>query len=431
MDSATKGILTGIGDRIRTPCYVYLKAGMQDHVRALADAFGGRFEVSYAAKANPNIEVLRVFCQSGTALDVSSIGEMARGLKAGFKASRISFTGPAKRGFELELSIRARIGEIVCESPEELDEVNSIATDLGVTQPVLLRINPKSVPKQFGLRMSGQPSQFGIDEEQIPELVPQMARWRAVRLCGFHAYSAGNSLSCDAVIENFALLMDLFSRFACDFGIEPNKFVFGSGFGIPYFENDEELNLSTIASAINGTVDRVKAAAKFSGTRFVLEMGRWLVGRDGYMLTSVVHSKHSRGREIRMCDAGFNNHLSAAGMMGTVLRRDWQFWNLSRLDQERNHEYLIVGPLCAPFDILGNNVLLPDTENGHLLAVSTSGAYGLTASPTRFISHPEPREYMITEVDGAIHIEEVTESRLNSMENSVDILRECDRPGEP
>ncbi len=143
----------------------------------------------------------------------------------------------------------------------------------------------------------------------------------------------------------------------------------------------------------------------------MLEMGRWLIGAHGYLLTGIVAEKHSRGTDIVMCDAGFNNHLSACGMMGTVIRRNWRFANLDARDAEER-EYLVVGPLCASFDQLAAKLSLPECRPGDVIAVQSSGAYGLTASPTRFISHPEPREYLAFE-SGGVRIEDVTESTLN------------------
>jgi diaminopimelate decarboxylase len=123
-----------------------------------------------------------------------------------------------------------------------------------------------------------------------------------------------------------------------------------------------------------------------------------------------VERKHSRGNDILICDAGFNNHLSACGMMGTIVRRNWPISNVSATPGG-GRPYQIVGPLCASFDQLATNLMLPESQPGDVLAVGASGAYGLTASPTRFISHPEPREYLVRH-DGRL-IDDVTESHLN------------------
>ncbi len=151
---------------------------------------------------------------------------------------------------------------------------------------------------------------------------------------------------------------------------------------------------------------------RFAGTECLLEIGRYLTGPHGYLLTQVVAAKHSRGTDIRMCDAGFNNHLSACGMMGTVIRRNWRIANLRPGKREAGN-YLLVGPLCASFDQLAAQLELPETDVGDYLAIEASGAYGLTASPTRFISHPEPREYLVQDGDPP-PLQDVSEHRPDS-----------------
>jgi diaminopimelate decarboxylase len=155
-------------------------------------------------------------------------------------------------------------------------------------------------------------------------------------------------------------------------------------------------------------LDELKAGAPFEHTACVLEMGRWIVGPAGWLVTRVVAEKHSRGTDFRACDAGFNTHLAACGMLGSVIRRNWRFLNLSNPDAALRR-YTLVGPLCTSIDVLASKIDLPETRIGDVIAVENSGAYGLTASPTRFISHPEPAEWLVFGDD----ILDVTESTAN------------------
>jgi diaminopimelate decarboxylase len=410
MNKRSADILASIAKTRGTPCYVYFTQPIRDRVVNLRDVFGGRFEISYAVKANPNKGLLRILSDQGTRLDVSSIGEFDRGKEAGFNPEHISFTGPGKRQFELEKAVSSGLGVIICESWEEITDIHAIARAQGVTQRILMRITPETVPRQFGLQMAGQASQFGFDEEVLDAVVPKVLQLDAVRLAGFHIYSAGNSLDHEAIIENHAIVLGIYSRICAEHDIRPETLIIGSGFGIPYFEGDEPLDIDLIAAALNPMLDGMKVDKRFSGTRFMLEIGRYLVGSDGYMLTSVIRKKRSREREIRICDAGFNNNLSAAGMMGTIMRRDWQFIALTQRDNPEVEEYLIAGPLCASFDLLGARVKLPTLDIGDILAVCSSGAYGVTASPVNFISHPHPAEFIVDESGGEFEILDVTES---------------------
>jgi diaminopimelate decarboxylase len=202
----------------------------------------------------------------------------------------------------------------------------------------------------------------------------------------------------------------LFTRLSQAHGFAPRSLVFGSGFGIPYQDDQLPLELEALAPRLNARIDGLRKDPLLAGARCTLEMGRWLVGPFGYLLTAVVGLKHSRGTDIALLDAGFNNHLAAAGMMGTMIRRNWSFTVLGGASRAPR-SYTLVGPLCTTIDQLASKIELPELRIGDLLAIAGSGAYGLTASPTRFISHPEPREVLV-EADGSLN--EVTESRLNA-----------------
>ena len=141
-------------------------------------------------------------------------------------------------------------------------------------------------------------------------------------------------------------------------------------------------------------IDNLLSSHGFEKASCNLELGRWLVGPYGWLISRVIAAKESRGVAIRACDAGFNNHLAACGLMGSIFRRNWRYQNLSNPDGPIQ-VYTLVGPLCTTIDRLAADLELPEIHIGNLIAVEGSGAYGLTASPNRFISHPEPREVII------------------------------------
>lgn len=394
--------------RFATPLYVYDVDEVLRRAQALRGAFRDRFGLSYAVKANPNLELLRRISSDVETLDVSSYGEVERARLAGFAPDRITFSGPAKRPREVRGAVQAGVGELVVESLAEAELADQVAGELGRRQPVLIRINPKTAPRKFGVRFSGRPSQFGIDEEVLEPALDRVLQLRHLRLAGFHIYSGTNSLDDEAIAENFAIFLRLFRQAAEYAEIAPSKLVFGSGFGVPYGVDEQPLELERLADRVLPLLEDLQAEPRFSRTRCLLELGRWLVAPAGWLLTGVVAAKHSRGAEIRACDAGFNNHLAACGMMGTVIRRNWRFANLSNPRGEIER-CTLVGPLCTSVDVLATDLALPRVRVGDVIAVENSGAYGLTASPTRFISHPEPAEVLLV----GDQLVEATESALN------------------
>lgn len=397
--------------RFGTPAYVYFVDAIAQRIADTRAAFDNRFAISYAVKANPNVALLTRMLSHVDTLDVSSIGEVDRALSAGCPAERLTFSGPVKREADMARAVELGVGEMVCESPWELERLNELAAAAGITLPVFVRINPKRAPRGFGGSMAGRASQFGIDEEDLSPVLDRFAHWPSLKLDGLHIYSGTNCLKPDAIAENFAIFIELFTRFSESHNLRPRKLIFGSGFGVPYHEGEQPLDLAATAGLVNPLIDEFKSRAPFTDAECVLEMGRYLVGPFGYLLTRVINAKRSRGVEIRMCDAGFNCHLSACGMMGSVIRRNWRFLKVTGDNNTGDTQRVdLTGPLCTTIDTLAQNVDLPPLERGDVLAVQSSGAYGLTASPTGFISHAPPREILVEGEDNDSQLIDVTES---------------------
>jgi len=409
MDDLLRAVLRSVAARHGTPSYVYFLNGVLQRIRNVRSAFGGRFDISFAVKSNPNVQLLRRIAGEVETLDVSSIGEVDRGLMCGCEARRMTFSGPAKRVAELRRAVELGCGEIVCESAWEIEKLDEISREFGRKTNFLIRINPSRTPRHFGVNMAGKPSQFGIDEEDLPPVLDTIGQQEGLSFEGFHIYSGTNCIQESAIAENFGIFIELFTRFSDAHGLQPRKLIFGSGFGIPYHDGQNQLDLAELAAAINPMIDEMRNHPRLSDARCVLEMGRYLVGPEGYFLTTVINEKRSRGTEIRMCDAGFNTHLAACGMLGTVIRRPWQISKLNASGAEKEQPYLLCGPLCTTIDILASNIELPELRRGDVLAIGSSGAYGVTSSPVRFISHPEPREILVAGSQTAPEIIDITE----------------------
>jgi diaminopimelate decarboxylase len=126
-----------------------------------------------------------------------------------------------------------------------------------------------------------------------------------------------------------------------------------------------------------------------------LELGRYLVGESGVYVCRVIDKKLSRGQVFLVTDGGLHHHLAASGNFGQVIRKNYPVLVANRIDAARNQNASVVGPLCTPLDLLADRMDLAEAEVGDLVAVFQSGAYGLTASPRGFLSHPEPGELLL------------------------------------
>jgi diaminopimelate decarboxylase len=403
-------ILADIAQRFGTPCYVYFMEDIVARCEALRQAFAQRFKISYAVKANPNVGLLQRFRAHIDALDISSAGEMQRALRAGWPPQRLSFTGPGKRPQELVAAVTQGVGHIVVESVHEARTVSEIAAAYGTHQDILVRLAPHRIPRGFGLHMAGKPSQFGIDEEDIDAAFAALKTLPNLRIRGFHIYPGTQCLDVHALVEHFEICCDLFRQCAARHALTPHVLVFGSGFGIPYYPGQEAFDLGHLATRVRPALDTLLQDDRMQHAACVLETGRYLVGEAGIFMTRVIRIKISRGTRIAICDGGMHHHLAACGHLGTVFHRNYRIFKVdASVDTGATATYELVGPLCTTIDTLGHAVELPTLDAGALIGIHCSGAYGLTASPIHFISHPPPKEIVVEGSQGHPSIEDISQ----------------------
>lgn len=375
-----------------TPFFAYDRAQMSRRVADVRAALPADVRLSYAVKANPMPAVVQHLSRHVDKFDVASAAEMRVALDTGIDAGHVSFAGPGKTLDELRSAVAAGV-TIELESFGELDRVVAAAELVGRPPRVAIRINPPFAVKGSGMRMGGGPQQFGVDAERVPDLMARIAE-RGLDLVGFHVFAGSQNLDADTLVESQRATLDLVAGLVAERGAPISSLNLGGGFGIPYAERDEPLDLDALGGGLDEALSAVREGV-FAGTTFVIELGRYLVGESGVYVTRIVDRKESRGRTFLVVDGGLHHQLAASGNFGQVIRRNYPIVIASKADAERLEEADIVGCSCTPLDMLGSGVSLPVTEPGDLVAIFQAGAYGLTASPTRFLSHPEAQEMVV------------------------------------
>lgn len=378
-----------------TPLYVYDAGTMRASYRALAKAFGELGEIYYSIKANPNPEVVRIFVGEGAGLEVASAAEYERALAAGCEPARILFAGPGKTDQELEHVVRGGIGEIHVESEYEIERLGGIARRLGKQVDLSIRVNPAAAGQGGAMRMGGRPSPFGIDEERLEAAADKISAQAALKLTGVHLFAGTQILDAEVLGRQWRHGLEIAARLARHVGRPLKTIDLGGGLGIPYFAGDATLDLTRLAQIAGELAASVRANAALAGARILVEPGRFLAGPGGIYLVRVLDVKLSRGERFIVTDGGMHHHLAASGNLGQVIKRDYPLIPADRMAEERTMRAAVVGPLCTPLDALARNVELPDLRPGDLIAVLQSGAYGLTASPVGFLSHPMPAEVLV------------------------------------
>lgn len=243
------------------------------------------------------------------------------------------------------------------------------------------------------MRMGGGAQQFGVDSELVPELIRQ-AHNHNLNFLGFHIFAGSQNLSADILIEAQRNIVELAIEIAADTNVQLKYLNIGGGFGIPYHDKDRPLDLRRIGESL-AILSSELIRPRLGDVKLAIELGRYIVGEAGVYITRVVDRKVSRGMPFLIVDGGLHHQLAASGNFGQVIRRNYPIGIANRLAEEPSEEVCIVGCLCTPLDLLGNRVFVPRGDIDDLVAVFMAGAYGLTASPTAFLSHPAPVEVLV------------------------------------
>jgi diaminopimelate decarboxylase len=390
------GISIGaLAEKYGTPAFVYDRKVIDTKLDALRGTLPAIFEISYSVKANPNLAVVKHFLTRGCGLEIASAGEFHLGLQAGCKPQRMLFAGPGKTEAELQLAVSHGIGEIHIESLLEAKRLGSICRRLGVRASVAIRVNPAGEAEGGAMRMGGRPTPFGIDEEILDEAVDAVLADGALELSGIHLFTGTQILDANVLIAQYRHGLEVARRVAKRSGRPLRRVDLGGGLGIPYFVNEKELDLEQVRTGLSGVFAEIESEEAFRGTHFLVEPGRFLVGEAGIYFARVNDIKVSRGKKFLILDGGMNHHLAASGNLGQTIKRNYPVALLNKMDAPAEEAVDVVGPLCTPLDTLARSVNLPRAEVGDLFGIFQSGAYGRSASPLEFLSHPGPAEIWV------------------------------------
>lgn len=374
-----------------SPCYIYDRDAITETVLGLRQAMPDALSLHYAIKANPMPAIVDHMACLLDGLDVASLAEMQVALASGMDAEHISFAGPAKQLPELAGAVAAGI-TVNAESELELQRLAEIAVQQGRKARVAIRVNPDFELKTSGMKMGGGPRQFGIDAESVPDVL-QSLDCTSLEFEGFHLFAGSQNLQAEALIEAHTKTFELAERLSNDTSMPVKKVNIGGGLGIPYFPGESALVLDSVANNLDRLLGQRTGA--FANAEIVMELGRYLVGEAGYYICRVTDIKQSRGQRYAMTDGGLHHHLSNSGNFGQVIRKNYPVVLADKLDARETETIEIVGPLCTPLDIVAARMDLPPVEVDDYVVVLQSGAYGASASPQAFLSHPAARELLL------------------------------------
>lgn len=374
-----------------TPLFAYDNNIVGTQIARFRAAMPDGVALHYAVKANSYGPLLRFLARYVEGFDIASGGELELLREAKVDGLPISFAGPGKRDDEIESAIAAGV-TLNVESEGEAERALAIADLVGRRPKISVRVNPPFGIKGAGMKMGGLASPFGVDAERAPALVRRVieggAEWR-----GLHIFAGSQVLAAEALIDAQRATVVLAGEIADAAGAEPPHVNLGGGFGVAYFPGEEPLDIIAVGAALGDIL--AKAPDSLANTGFAIELGRWLVAEAGVYLTRIIDRKDSGGRTFLVTDGGLHHMLAASGNFGQVLRRNYPVAIAGRFGCAPDETVTITGCLCTPLDLLADEVSLPHAEPGDIVAIFCAGAYGLSASPQSFLSHPPAREMLV------------------------------------
>ena len=380
--------LSAIAEAVGTPVYVYSAPAFRARYRAIDEAFG-RYPhaLHYALKANSTLAVARLIRALGGAADANSIGEIDLARRAGFEPGQIVFTGVGKSAAELESAVPLGLKAINVESAGELERIEAIATRLGRTARVAVRINPdidaNSHPHiSTGLKIN----KFGVPLDTARELLGTIGTRPALALVAIHAHVGSQMTTVEPLRRAAACLAglagDLRKR-----GVALEYLDCGGGLGISYDGRDVP-SAEEYASALIGEV-------RDTGLPIVVEPGRAIAGPSGVLLARVVDIKpRDASSDFLVVDAGMTELLRPA-LYGAFHRIE-ALKASKPANGARPQRYEVVGPVCESSDVLGRDRDLPHLVVGDLVAIADAGAYG-SAMASNYNRRPLPPEVFVDE----------------------------------
>jgi len=240
--------------------------------------------------------------------------------------------------------------------------------------------------------MGGGPKQFGVDAERVPAMLKELGTL-GLAFFGFHIFWGSQNLNPEAIMEAHKKTFDLAIKLSEHAPDTVKSLNIGGGLGIPYFPGEKRLDLSPIGEHLDQLLPKLKA--KLPEAEIITELGRYLVGEAGVYVCKIIDLKESHGEKFFVTDGGLHHHLAASGNFGQVIRKNYPVMIANKAPNKDTEIATVVGSLCTPLDLLASKIELAKATPGDLVVIFQSGAYGYSASPERFLSHPASVEILV------------------------------------
>ena len=382
--------LPKLAEKYGTPLYVYSTASIEERYRLFDRAFRDvPHTVCYSVKANSNLSVLRLLARRGCGFDVVSGGELERVLAAERKAvKKVVFSGVGKTREELTAALRAGILLFNVESESELWTLAECAGRLHAVAPMALRVNPDVAAETHPYISTGlHKHKFGVPIGEARALYAKASGTRYLKVRGVSVHIGSQITDASPFGEAMSRVADLVRELRRD-SHRVDYVDAGGGLGITYETSQSTEFPERVAAYARALAGPLRAL----DVHLLLEPGRSIIGPAGVLLTSVIYKKMNNGKRFLIVDAAMNDLIRPA-----LYNAYHQIVPVTRLsggsDQIETTD--IVGPVCETGDFFARDRELPPVEEGALLAILDTGAYGMVLS-SNYNTRPRPAEVLVS-----------------------------------
>ena len=349
-----------------TPYYYYNTDLLNETLRQLKSEIDKRgYLLHYALKANANTKILKTIRSYGFGADCVSGNEVVKAITCGFNPQQLVFAGVGKSDDEINIGINNNIFCFNCESVQEMEVINQLAANKGVTAKIAIRINPNVDAHTHHYITTGlEENKFGLNIWELEGVLDRLKQLTNLKLISVH-FHIGSQITDLSVFRSLCIRVNELQSWFEDRNVKFEHLNVGGGLGVNYHEPDK-----AAIPDFNAFFNEFETFLELRPhQKLHFELGRALVAQCGSLITRVLYVKNGVNTNFAIVDAGMTDLIRPA-----LYQAYHKIENLtSVLPLQR---YDVVGPICESSDCFAKAIMLPETQRGDLIAIRTAGAYG-------------------------------------------------------
>ncbi len=386
-----------IAQEYGTPVIVYDEEAVRGNCRSFVNSiekyYGGNGRVLYASKAFSCLEMCRIVNEENMGLDVVSGGEIYTALKAGFPAERMYFHGNNKSNDELKYALENNVGRIVVDNPDELKALSDLASQMGKTANIYMRIKPGIDAHTHNFIRTGQiDSKFGfaLETGEAMECAELAVKTDNINLVGMHCHIGSQIFDVEPFVHAAEVMMQFIADIKERTGVVVSELDLGGGFGIKYKEDDKPVDfgayMEPVSKAVKASAEKNSIPVPF----ILIEPGRSIAGSEAVTLYTVGAVKNIPNvRTYVSIDGGMTDNPRYI-----LYQSDYTVMCANKADKPTDSVVTVAGKCCESGDLIQENAKVQTVKRGDILAVLSTGAYNYSMA-SNYNRVPRPAVLMV------------------------------------